>query len=147
GFNGVALKLPEALASTLSVPLLYATLRRAFGTTAGIVGALVLAVLPLAALTGRSDTMDAVMGLALVASLWCLVRAGESGSARWVYGAAACVGLAFNVKLFEALVPLPALAAGACLALAPLTRRRRAGHLLGAVATLVAVSLAWLGAT
>jgi 4-amino-4-deoxy-L-arabinose transferase-like glycosyltransferase len=146
GFDGVALRLPEALASTLAVPLLYDTLRRAFGTTAGLAGALVLAVLPVAVLTGRSDTMDGVMGLLLVAALWCLVRAGETTHARWVLATAACVGLAFNVKLFEALVPLPALAYGAWLALRP-TGRRRPMLAGAAAAVLVAVSLLWLTGT
>ncbi len=146
GFNGRALKLPEALASTLAVPLLYDAVRRVFGTVAGLCAALALAVLPIAVLTGRSDTMDAVMGLLLIAALWSLVRAAQTEHARWVPIAGVCIGLAFNVKLFEALVPLPAFAVGGWLAL-PGPFARRAGIAALAVALLIAVSLSWLTAT
>lgn len=149
GFNGTALRLPEAIASTLTVPLLYSAVRRALGTTAGLAAALCLALLPVAIVTGRSDTMDGVMGLLLVAGLWCLVRTTTTGRARWIYALAACIGVAFNVKLFEAFVPLPALAVGAWLALRAmdLPMRRRLLHLAGAAAVLVAVSLSWLTGT
>jgi 4-amino-4-deoxy-L-arabinose transferase-like glycosyltransferase len=145
GFTGTALKLPEALAGTLSVALLYDAVRRVFGTVAGLGAALALAVLPVAVLTARSDTMDAVMGLLLIAALWSLVRAAQTGRARWVLVAAACVGVAFNVKLLEAVVPVPALAAGAWVAL-PGPRRRRVATMIAATCVLVAVSLSWLTA-
>ena len=51
GFNSLALKLPEALAGTPSVPLLYDLVRRVFGRGAGLASALALAVLPVTVLT------------------------------------------------------------------------------------------------
>jgi 4-amino-4-deoxy-L-arabinose transferase-like glycosyltransferase len=146
GFNDTALKLPEALGGTLAVPLLYDTVRRVFGTAAGLASALALAVLPIAVLTSRSDTMDAVMGLLLVGALWCLVRAAQTDRSRWILFAAVCVGVAFNVKLLEAFVPVPAFAVGAWLACRG-TIRRRAGTLALALVVLLAVSLSWLSAT
>jgi len=145
GYSTTALRLPEAMAGTVSVVVLYDAVRRVFGIAAGLGAALALAVLPVAVLTGRSDTMDAVMGLLLVAALWSLVRAAETHRSRWVLAAAALVGVAFNVKLLEAVVPVPALAAGAWLAL-PGPRRRRALTLIAAACVLVAVSLSWLSA-
>lgn len=145
GFSGTALKLPEALAGTLSVALLYDTTRRVFGVAAGLGAALALAVLPVAVLTSRSDTMDAVMSLLLIAALWSLVRTAQTGRARWVLVAAACVGVAFNVKLLEAVVPVPALAAGAWIAL-PGPTRRRATTTVAAACVMVAISLSWLTA-
>src|SRR4051812_10745853 len=44
GFNSLALKLPEALAGTASVPLLYDLVRRVFGRGAGLAAGLALAV-------------------------------------------------------------------------------------------------------
>jgi 4-amino-4-deoxy-L-arabinose transferase-like glycosyltransferase len=146
GFDGTTLKLPEALASTLAVPLLFDAVRRVFGTGAGLGAALALAVLPASVLTGRSDTMDALMSLLLVAALWSLVRAAQSEHARWVLVAAACVGVAFNVKLFEAFVPVPAFAAGAWLVTRG-PRRRRVAIAGAALGLLVAVSLSWLTTT
>ncbi len=175
GWGSVSLKLGEALAGIVSVPLLYAAIRRPFGTLAGLLAALALTVLPIEVLTARSDTMDAVMMMLLVLALLLLVRACEGGSTRWLLGAAAALGLAFNVKLFESGVALPGLVVLACLGLpyarehdaagsedhadqgvaqssglrrAPPARwRRTALQLLAAAAVYVVVALAWLGAT
>ena len=46
GFGSVSLKLPEAIAGTLAVPLLYDLLARLAGTRAALIGAATLAVLP-----------------------------------------------------------------------------------------------------
>jgi 4-amino-4-deoxy-L-arabinose transferase-like glycosyltransferase len=149
GFGPVALKLPEALAGTAAVPLLYDALRRSFGQLAGLCAALVLALLPISVLTGRSDTMDSVMMLLTIAALWLLIRHIETDDARWLYLAAAAVGVAFNVKLFESFVALPALGLLALLGVlgssAPL--RARLLRIALAAAILIAVSLAWLLAT
>ncbi len=58
----------------------------------------------------------------LVLALLCLVRAGESGRTGWLLGAAAALGIAFNVKLLESIVALPGLALLAYLGL-PGSRR------------------------
>ncbi|HEV3094594.1 MAG TPA: glycosyltransferase family 39 protein [Solirubrobacteraceae bacterium] len=110
GFNRTALALPEALGGIAAVALLYAAVARACGRMAGTIAALVLAVLPIAVLTARSDTMDSVMCALLVAALWCSVEAVRARRARYVLLSAALVGIAFNVKLTQALVPIPALA-------------------------------------
>src|SRR3984957_11989108 len=141
GWSSAALKLPEALAGTLAVPLLFAAVKRVFGVRAGLAAALALAVLPIEVITARSDTMDAVMMALMVLALLLAVRASESGRTIWLLGAAAALGLAFNVKLLES---LPALVAWLGL---PGRRRRRAGQLALAGAVYVAVSLAWLSAT
>ena len=111
GFSSVATRLPEALAGVLAVPLLYDLVRRLYGRTAGLIAACALAVLPVAVLTARSDTMDALMMLLDVLAAW-LVVLGAQKRAAWPFVAAGAVmGLAFNVKLFEALIVLPALGA------------------------------------
>jgi 4-amino-4-deoxy-L-arabinose transferase-like glycosyltransferase len=110
GFNRTALALPEALGGIAAVALLYAAVARACGRTAGTIAALVLAVLPVAVLTARSDTMDSVMCALLMAALWCSVEAVRARRARYVLLSAGLVGIAFNVKLTQALVPIPALA-------------------------------------
>ena len=117
GFTSFALKFPEALAGTLSAPVLYAALRRPFGRGAALAAALALAVLPIEVITARSDTMDGLMMLLIVLALWSCVRATEKGSTRWLLLAAVGFGLAFNVKLLESIVPLPGLALFAYLGL------------------------------
>jgi 4-amino-4-deoxy-L-arabinose transferase-like glycosyltransferase len=115
GWGSSALKLPEALAGTAAVPLLYAALVRPFGVLAGLLAATALAVLPIEVITARSDTMDAVMMLLLVLALFAAVRASESDSTAWLLVAAAALGIAFNVKLLESIVAVPGLLVLVCL--------------------------------
>jgi 4-amino-4-deoxy-L-arabinose transferase-like glycosyltransferase len=142
GFNLTALHLPEALAGVATSILLFGALRRPFGVTSALLSALALAVLPAAVLTARSDTMDSVLAALCVAALWCSWVALESGRARWILLAALIMGVAFNVKLTEALLPLPALALLWWWA-SPRAPRARALTLAAAGATLIAASLWW----
>jgi 4-amino-4-deoxy-L-arabinose transferase-like glycosyltransferase len=142
GFTPFALLLPEALASTVAVVLLYDIVRRGFGRTAGLAAAAALAVLPVEVMTARSDTMDSAMMALLVLAAWLIVRAVERNRGRELYVAAVVVGLAFETKLFEALVPLPALALLFLLASrAPWVRRIE--QLVVAGVVMVVVGLAW----
>ena len=142
GWNAAALKLPEALGGTLSVPLLYDAVRRVLGRPAGLAAATVLAVMPESVLTSRSDTMDSVMMLLVIGALWLTIRACQTGRHRWVLLAGASLGLAFNVKLLEALVAAPALLVLYVLA-AQVSWRRKLADLAIAGASLVVVGLSW----
>src|SRR3954451_10136371 len=139
GFNSVALRLPEALAGALSVPLLYDLVRRGCGRWAGLAAGLALAVLPSALLTSRSDTMDTVMATLLLAAAWVIVAAGPARRPYAIVAAGALAGLAFEVKLFEATVALPALALMAWLSL----DRRRVATIAGAAAAYLVAASAW----
>ncbi len=143
GFGSAALKLPPALAGTAAAGVLFDAVRRVLGFGAGVAAAIALAVLPIAVLTARSDTMDAVAMLLSVLALWLLVRFAQSGRERWCYLGAAAMGLAFNAKLFEGLVALPALALFAVL----VCRERRLVRLAASAAIFLAVSLSWLTLT
>ena len=140
GFSLVGLHLPEALGGVAACGLLLGALRRPFGFPAALLAALALAVLPVSVLTARSDTMDSVLGALEVAALWCSWRALESGRMRWSVLAAAVMGLAFNVKLTEMLIALPALALLWLWAAAPGTRLR---VVLATAGTFLAVALSW----
>jgi 4-amino-4-deoxy-L-arabinose transferase-like glycosyltransferase len=155
GWGSTSLKLPEALAGTASVPLLYTAIKRPFGAVAGLVAALALAVLPIETITARSDTMDAVMMLLLVLALLMVVRASETGKTAWLLAGAAALGVAFNVKLLESVVALPGLFVLAWLGL-PRTSEdggpgarlaRHAAKFAAAAAVYVLVALSWLGTT
>jgi 4-amino-4-deoxy-L-arabinose transferase-like glycosyltransferase len=146
GFSNTSLKLPEALAGTLAVPLLFLAVRRMWNTRAGLAAAVAQAVLPIEVITSRSDTMDGVMMALIVLALYLIVRANERGSSAWLLAGAAALGIAFDVKLLESLVALPGLALLAYLGM-PGARKRRLLQLLAASAVYVVVALAWLGAT
>jgi len=146
GFSATSLKLPEALACTAAVPLLFLAVRRMWSTRAGLAAAVAQAVLPIEVLTSRSDTMDGVMMALIVLALYLIVRANERGSSAWLLAGAAALGIAFDVKLLESLVALPGLAVLAYLGL-PGSRKRRLLQLTAAAAVYVVVALAWLTAT
>jgi 4-amino-4-deoxy-L-arabinose transferase-like glycosyltransferase len=146
GFSATSLKLPEALAGTAAVPLLFLAVRRMWSTRAGLAAAVAQAVLPIEVLTSRSDTMDGVMMALIVLALYLIVRANERGSSAWLLAGAAALGIAFDVKLLESLVALPGLVVLAYLGL-PGSRRHRLLQLSAAGAVYVVVALAWLGAT
>src|SRR5882757_9140257 len=101
GFDAVAVRLPEAVAGVLAVPLLYDLVRRLFGRTAGLAAAAALAVLPISVLTSHSDTMDSLMMALDVAAAWLVVVGAQRRSIWLLVAAGAVLGLDFNVKLFE----------------------------------------------
>ncbi len=144
GFNQFALKLPEALGGTLAVPLLYDTVRRVAGRPSGLAAAAALAVLPESVLTSRSDTMDSLMMLIVIAALWLTVRActSETPDRRAIVLAGVAFGLAFNVKLLEAAIAVPPVVVLYLLAGGG-ERRRRVRDLLAGAGAMVGVALAW----
>lgn len=142
GFGSVGLLLPQAIAGTLAVPVLYDLVRRVAGVFAGIAAALVLAVLPASVLTARSDTMDSLMMLLTVLAAWLVVLSIQHGRARWLYLAAVVAGLAFEVKLLEALIALPAVAV-LYLVGSSEPIRRRAIHAGIALAIFLVAALWW----
>jgi 4-amino-4-deoxy-L-arabinose transferase-like glycosyltransferase len=143
GFSSTATRLPEALAGVLAVPLLYDLVRRLFGRTAGLGAAAALAVMPIAVLTARSDTMDSAMMALDVLAAWLVVRGAQTRRAWPIVAAGAVMGLAFNVKLFEGLVVVPALGLLAVLA-GGASPRRRARAMAGGLVAFVSVGAAWM---
>ncbi|HXR28632.1 MAG TPA: glycosyltransferase family 39 protein [Solirubrobacteraceae bacterium] len=144
GFNSVTLKLPEAIAGTLAIPLLYDLVRRLAGPLAGLCSAITLTILPTAVITARSDTMDSLMMLLLVAIAWLLVRSVQRHDRRLLLLAGALLGLDFNIKLFEALVAAPAflLFVSLCWSGEPIVARLR--RLLAPAALFVVFALGWM---
>jgi 4-amino-4-deoxy-L-arabinose transferase-like glycosyltransferase len=142
GYSLLSLHLPEALAGVLAVGLLYVFLRRLAGVEAAVIGAAALAVLPISVLTARSDTMDSVLAVLILASFMAAFHALKTGSARWVLASAALVGVGFNVKLTECFVALPALALMWWWAGGPTLRSHLRG-LVAAGAVFVVVGLSW----
>ena len=143
GFDGVALLLPEALGGIALVAALMWLLRTLLDRSVALAAGLALAVAPSAVIVARSDTMDAVMAALAVAGAAVVARAARSGS-RWpLVGAGVLLGLAFEVKLAEALLPVGAAAALWWFA-GPRALRSRAGGLGLLGGAFVASALAWL---
>jgi 4-amino-4-deoxy-L-arabinose transferase-like glycosyltransferase len=142
GFSSFSILLPEALCTIAAVWLLYATVRRVWGPTAGLLAAAALALTPVTVAIGRVNNPDALLVLLMVASAYLVVRAIESGKTKHLAWAGALVGLAFMTKLLQGWMIAPALGAAYLLA-GPPQLRVRIKQLAIAGVTMVAVSAAW----
>ncbi|HWF36830.1 MAG TPA: glycosyltransferase family 39 protein [Solirubrobacteraceae bacterium] len=141
GFTSWSMLVPQALEGVAAVALLYAAVKRWFGAGAGLLAGALLAITPVAALMFRYNNPDALLVLLLVASAYCLTRALERASTRWVIAAGTMIGFAFLAKMGQAFLVLPGFAL-VYLVAAPTGLRRRLGQLLaGAVA--IVVSCGW----
>ena len=104
--------LPQALMGVGAVALLYAAVRRCSGPAAGLIAGAVLALTPVAALMFRYNNPDALLVLLLVAAAYCVVRATETASTRWIALAGCAIGFAFLTKMLQAFLVVPELRAG-----------------------------------
>lgn len=142
GLSSWSILVPQALMGVASVALLYRTVRRHFGATAGLLAGAVLALTPVAALMFRFNNPDALLVLLLIAAVWATMRAVDGPrTTRWMVLAGVFVGLAFLTKQLQAFLVLPGLAAVFLWAgPVPLLKRIRDG-LLAVVA--MVVSAGW----
>ncbi|MBA3415639.1 MAG: glycosyltransferase family 39 protein, partial [Chloroflexia bacterium] len=142
GYKGVALLLPQVLATVGSVVLLWWLVRRPFGPAAGMLAALALALTPIAVATGRTTTIDSLLVLILLGAAWALLRAIERADLRWLLLSALLIGLGFNVKMLQAYLIVPAW--GVTYLVASRSHLpHRVGHLAAATAVLLVVSFSW----
>jgi 4-amino-4-deoxy-L-arabinose transferase-like glycosyltransferase len=110
GFGTLSMLVPEALMGVASVALLYGAVRRVSGYGAGLLAGGVLALTPVAALMFRFNNPDALLVLLMVVAGYCMIRALDGKSTRWIALAGAAIGFAFLAKLMQALLVTPALA-------------------------------------
>jgi hypothetical protein len=89
----------------------------------------------------RFNNPDALLACLLVAGAYCLVRAVEGASTRWVIAAGTMIGFAFLAKMMQAFLVLPAFGLVYMVA-APTTLRRRLWQMLVGAAAIV-VSCGW----
>jgi len=131
GFSSASMLVPQVLEGLAAVGLLYAAVRRWFGAGAGLLAGLMLAITPVAALMFRFNNPDALLVCLLVASAYCLVRALESASTRWLIAVGTLLGFAFLTKMLQAFLVLPGFTLVYAIA-APTTLWRRLRQMLAA---------------
>jgi 4-amino-4-deoxy-L-arabinose transferase-like glycosyltransferase len=141
GFDSLSMLIPQALEGVAAVALLYTSIRRWFGTGAGLAAGALLAVTPVAALMFRFNNPDALLVLLLVAAAYCLTRALERAGTRWVLAAGTMIGFAFLAKMMQAFLVLPAFALVYTVAAPAGLRRRVMQTLAGGLA--VVISAGW----
>jgi 4-amino-4-deoxy-L-arabinose transferase-like glycosyltransferase len=144
GYSSFSMLLPDALCGIGSVLLLHNVVRRTLGHRAAIAAAAILAVTPVAVVVARFNNPDALLVLLLIGAAWALVRAIESGRTRHIVLCGVLVGLAFNTKMLQAYLIVPALAITFLLA-ARGGVWRRARQLVAGGLAMATVSVAWVG--
>jgi 4-amino-4-deoxy-L-arabinose transferase-like glycosyltransferase len=141
GLNSWSLLLPQAAEGVAATALLYATVRRWSGPSAGLIAASALALTPVAALMFRFDNPDALLVLLMTAAAYTTTRAIDSGRTRWLVLTGTLIGFAFLTKMLQGFLVLPAFALAYLVAGPPRLGRRLLQLLAGAAA--VVVSAGW----
>lgn len=109
GIHGWSIVLPSVLAGVGSVYLLYRLLSKRFGVWAGRLAALVMTLTPTVVANSRTNNMDAILVFFLLLAVYVLTRAVARKNLWLVLGAFAIIGVAFNIKMLQAFMILPAM--------------------------------------
>ena len=143
GVHTWVIVLPQAIEGVLTVVFLYRAVQRLAGPAAGLVAAAVVVVSPATVALNRGNISDSLMILLLVLAADAVSAALAHGSQGRLVLAAIWTGLAFQAKMIEAWLVLPAFGLVYLVsAPGPLGRRVRQLAVAGVVAALV--SLSWM---
>jgi len=142
GFSNFAMLLPNVLAGLITVYLIYAIVRRHFSSFCALFSAAIMALVPVSSLIFRYNNPDSFLVLFLVASLYAFMRSLEKNHWRWIILSSIFVGLAFNVKMLQALIVLPVYFIIYLFFAKPLLKKRIA-HLSIAFISVIFVSFLW----
>jgi len=108
GYHTWAIVLPQVIEGVLSVLFLYRAVNRLRGTTAALVAAFIVAASPAVVGLNRGNIADTAMTLFLVLAADAVSAALVSGRQRYLLYAGLWVGIAFQAKMLEAWLVLPA---------------------------------------
>ncbi len=144
GFHLWAIVLPQVVEGTLTVLVLYRVVRRVAGPVAGLTAAVALAVTPVTILLNRGNISDSLLILLLVLAADATTVAYTTGRLPSLVLAGVWVGLAFQAKMLQAWLVLPALYLAYVLAAPAVSLSRRLGHVALSVLVVLAVSLSWM---
>lgn len=108
GFGSWQMLLPIAACGIAAVGVLYSAVRRSFGHVAATVAAAVLALTPITVAINRDNNPDPVLVLLTVAAAWFCLEAIRNGRIMPLVWSAVLVGFAFNTKMLQAYMVLPA---------------------------------------
>jgi 4-amino-4-deoxy-L-arabinose transferase-like glycosyltransferase len=143
GFHEWAIMLPQAVEGVLTVLVLFHAVRRLAGPSAALIAAFVLAASPATVTLDRGNIPDSLMILLVVLAADSTVTLILTGRWRSAVMAAVWVGLAFQAKMLEAWLFLPALAL-AYLVAGRGTNTQRFGRIAVMGATVAVVSLSYM---
>jgi len=142
GFSGWSILLPQALAGVISVAIIYIIVKRSFGTVAGLLSALFLAVTPVFVAVSRNNTCDNLLVLALLLACWAISIAADKGKVKYLLISLAIVGIGFNIKMLQAYMIIPAIYLTYLLS-NTVSLKKRIIHLMAGTLVLLVVSFSW----
>ncbi len=142
GFNGWSILLPQALAGVLSTIVIYIVVKKSFGSAAGLISALCLAITPVFVAVSRNNTIDNQLVLVLLLSCWALSTAARKGKFKYLVLSMVLIGIGFNIKALQAYMIVPAVYIMYLLA-STISVKKRITHLALGTAILLAVSFSW----
>ncbi|MGW4430931.1 ArnT family glycosyltransferase [Streptomyces tendae] len=108
GYGTWQMMLPLIAAALATIWILHASVRRVWGHGAATVAALVLALTPITVAINRDNNPDTLLVFLMVAGAALGLRAVRTGRLLPLLGSAVCFGLAFNTKMLQGYIALPA---------------------------------------
>ncbi|MFI0240185.1 ArnT family glycosyltransferase [Streptomyces sp. NPDC016845] len=108
GFGTWQMMLPLISAALGTIWILHSSVKRVWGHGAAAIAALVLALTPITVAINRDNNPDALLVLLMVGGAALALRATRDGRLLPLIGSAVCFGLAFNTKMLQGYIALPA---------------------------------------
>ncbi|BCG57139.1 putative mannosyltransferase YkcB [Paenibacillus sp. URB8-2] len=142
GIKGWSVILPQALAGVGSVLLVYLLVKPTFGKTAARLGALAMALTPVAAAVSRTNNIDAMLVFTLLLATWFLFKGTRRGRIGSLIAAFALIGVAFNEKMLQAYMVVPAFYLFYWLAY-KVNWKKKTGVLAACTAVMLVISVSW----
>ncbi|MFF1742935.1 ArnT family glycosyltransferase [Streptomyces mirabilis] len=108
GFGTWQMMLPMIVAALGTIWILHSSVKRVFGHAAAALAALALALTPITVAINRDNNPDTLLLLLMVSGAALGLRATRDGRLLPLLGSAVCFGLAFNTKMLQGYIALPA---------------------------------------
>nr|WP_128428996.1 glycosyltransferase family 39 protein [Streptomyces cyaneus] len=144
GYGTWQMMLPMILVALATIWIVHASVKRVWGHGAATVAALVLALTPITVAINRDNNPDTLLVFLMAGGAALALRAVHNGKLLPLVGSAVCFGLAFNTKMLQGYIALPAVFAVYLYAAEPKLVRRIVNLLIAGVA--LAVSSFWWAA-
>lgn len=142
GFGTWQMMAPEIAAALGTIWILHTSVKRVFGHVAAAIAALVLALTPITVAINRDNNPDTILVLLMVGGAALALRAVRTDRLLPLIGSAVLFGLAFNTKMLQGWIALPAVFAVYVYA-SRLGWRKKAVNLALAAVTLAVSSFWW----
>ncbi|MFE7269938.1 ArnT family glycosyltransferase [Streptomyces sp. NPDC057623] len=144
GYGTWQMMLPMILVALATIWIVHASVKRVWGHGAATVAALVLALTPITVAINRDNNPDTLLVFLMAGGAALALRAVHNGRLLPLVGSAVCFGLAFNTKMLQGYIALPAVFAVYLYAAKPKLAKRIVNLLVAGVA--LAVSSFWWAA-